>query len=80
MLESKLSPMYEAKSRFNEVHPTKQLLQLLDRVERIEKIIDSAIAVKREEKPVVDEAKPLTRSEKMKAAWAKRKAEKNDKN
>ena len=73
MLENSMSPMYEAKSRFKEVNPTKQILQLLNRMERIEKIIDSAIAVKKEE-PV--EVKVLTRSEKMKASWAKRKAEK----
>jgi hypothetical protein len=43
-----MSPMAEANKRFNECHPARQLLNLLDRVERIEKILDEAFKVKTE--------------------------------
>lgn len=59
----------EAKRRLGVSHPAEQLLRILDRVEALEKV--QGVMLKNEA-----EEPEMTRSEKMKVAWAKKKAEK----
>ena len=61
----------EAKRRLGCSHPAEQLMSVLDRVEKLE-----GLSKAKETAPVA-EGGELTRSEKMKAAWARRKAAKN---
>ena len=61
----------EAKRRLGVSHPAEQLMKVLDRVEALEK------GLRPEEPEDSDaDARELTRSEKMKLVWARRKNEK----
>lgn len=80
-----LTPHQELKNRLGTEHPQRQLLVLLDKIGLIETILaENNMVIRDEGKNIIISMRParkeeieatkLSRSEKMKAAWIKRKA------
>jgi len=68
-----LTPHQQLVNRLNQAHPQLQVIALLDRIEAIEQRLDACPPVKIAMPAETIVEKP-SRSEVMKAAWAKRKA------
>ena len=75
-----LTPHQQLVNRLNQAHPQLQVIALLDRIEAIERRLDTCPPVKiaMPAETIIETISPsvrqLSRSEIMKAAWAKRKA------